>query len=41
MSDADLGIGGVTEGLVRLGVGVECWRDLGADLQQALDAARG
>ena len=37
-SDEDLRIGGVTEGLVRLSVGVEYWRDLAADLQQALDA---
>ena len=41
MSDDDLRIGGVTEGLVRLSIGVEYWRDLAADLTQALDAARG
>ncbi len=40
MSEADLAEGGVTEGLVRLSIGVEYWRDLAADLTQALDAAR-
>lgn len=39
MSDDDLRIGGVTEGLVRISVGVEYWRDLAEDLGQALDAA--
>jgi len=39
MSDEDLRIGGVTEGLVRLSVGVEYWRDLCADVRRALDAA--
>lgn len=39
MSEEDLLAGGVTEGLVRLSVGVEYWRDLAADLTQALDAA--
>lgn len=41
MSEDDLHIGGVTEGLVRLSIGVEYWRDLCADLRQALDAAHG
>lgn len=41
MSDEDLAAGGVTEGLVRLSIGVEYWRDLAADLSQALDAASG
>ena len=40
MSAEDLAISGVTEGLVRLSVGVEYWRDLAKDLGQALDAAR-
>lgn len=39
MSGEDLAAGGITEGLVRLSVGVEYWRDLAADLTQALDAA--
>jgi methionine-gamma-lyase len=38
MSDEDLAASGVTEGLVRLSIGVEYWRDLAADLGQALDA---
>ncbi len=38
MSDEDLAAGGVTEGLVRLSIGVEYWRDLAADLTQALAA---
>ncbi|MBK8937874.1 MAG: PLP-dependent transferase [Polyangiaceae bacterium] len=33
--------GGVTEGLVRLSVGVEYWRDLRDDISSALDAAAG
>ncbi|MBL8728363.1 MAG: PLP-dependent transferase [Planctomycetes bacterium] len=41
MSEEDLRVGGVTEGLVRLSIGVEYWRDLCADLRQALDAALG
>ncbi|MBL9079602.1 MAG: PLP-dependent transferase [Planctomycetes bacterium] len=40
MSDEDLKASGVTEGLVRLSIGVEWWRDLAQDLTQALDAAR-
>jgi cystathionine beta-lyase/cystathionine gamma-synthase len=30
---------GVTDGLVRVSVGIEDWRDLLADFEQALDAA--
>jgi methionine-gamma-lyase len=41
MSDEDLRISGVTEGLVRLSVGVEYWRDLAHDITRALDAAAG
>ena len=41
MSEEDLREGGVTEGLVRLSVGVEYWRDLRQDLVKALDAAVG
>lgn len=41
MSDDDLRISGVTEGLVRISIGVEYWRDLAKDLSQALDAAAG
>lgn len=41
MSEEDLRVSGVTEGLVRLSIGVEYWRDLAADVMQALDAARG
>ncbi len=41
MSDEDLRISGVTEGLVRISIGVEYWRDLAQDLTQALDAAAG
>jgi methionine-gamma-lyase len=40
MSREDLAASGVTEGLVRLSIGVEYWRDLAADLTQALDAAQ-
>jgi methionine-gamma-lyase len=39
MSEDDLRASGVTEGLVRLSVGVESRRDIAADLKQALDAA--
>ena len=39
MSDDDLRVSGVTEGLVRLSIGVEYWRDLAEDLTRALDAA--
>lgn len=41
MSEEDLVAGGVTDGLVRLSIGVEYWRDLAVDLGGALDAARG
>jgi methionine-gamma-lyase len=41
MSEADLRASGITEGLVRLSVGVEYWRDLAADISAALDAAGG
>jgi methionine-gamma-lyase len=41
MSEEDLRAGGVTEGLVRLSVGVEYWRDLRDDISSALDAAAG
>ncbi len=36
MSDADLAESGVTDGLVRISVGIEDWRDLLADFEQAL-----
>ncbi len=39
MSAEDLAASGVTEGLVRLSIGVEYWRDVAADLTQALDLA--
>jgi methionine-gamma-lyase len=39
MSDDDLRASGITEGLVRLSIGVEYWRDLAIDLRSALDAA--
>lgn len=39
MSDDDLRASGITEGLVRLSIGVEYWRDLAVDLRAALDAA--
>ncbi len=39
MSEEDLAAGGITEGLVRLSVGVEYWRDIASDLRRALDAA--
>jgi methionine-gamma-lyase len=39
MSEEDLRVSGVTDGLVRLSVGVEYWRDLAEDLTRALDAA--
>ncbi|MCC6672140.1 MAG: PLP-dependent transferase [Planctomycetes bacterium] len=37
MSAEDLAASGITEGLVRLSIGVEYWRDIAADLTQALD----
>ena len=37
MSDAELAESGVTDGLVRISVGIEDWRDLLADFEQALE----
>ena len=37
MSPEELAISGVTDGLVRVSVGIEDWRDLLADFQRALD----
>ena len=34
----ELNIAGITDGLVRISVGVEDWRDLLRDFEQALDA---
>ena len=39
MSEAELRESGVTDGLVRISVGIEDWRDLLADFEQALAAA--
>lgn len=39
MSTEDLALSGITDGLVRLSIGVEYWRDIGRDLTQALDTA--
>ncbi len=39
MSDAELAESGVTDGLVRVSVGIEDWRDLLADFEQALALA--
>jgi cystathionine beta-lyase/cystathionine gamma-synthase len=39
MSDEDLRVSGITEGLVRISIGVEYWKDLAADLTGALEAA--
>ena len=38
LSDEELGQAGITDGLVRVSVGVEDWRDLLADFERALDA---
>jgi methionine-gamma-lyase len=38
MSEAELAESGVTDGLVRISVGIEDWRDLLADFEQALEA---
>jgi cystathionine beta-lyase/cystathionine gamma-synthase len=38
MSPQELEESGVTDGLVRISVGVEDWRDLLADFEQALAA---
>ena len=40
MPEEDLAAAGIGEGLVRISVGVEDWRDLLHDFRQALDAAR-
>ena len=40
MSEAELAESGVTDGLVRISVGIEDWRDLLADFEQALAAVR-
>lgn len=39
MSAEDLAASGITEGLVRLSIGIEYWRDIAADLEQALQMA--
>jgi cystathionine beta-lyase/cystathionine gamma-synthase len=38
MTDDELAIAGITDGLVRISVGVEDWRDLLRDFENALDA---
>ncbi|MBI1786828.1 MAG: PLP-dependent transferase [Acidobacteria bacterium] len=38
MTAAEMDLAGITDGLVRISVGIEDWRDLLADFQQALDA---
>jgi cystathionine beta-lyase/cystathionine gamma-synthase len=38
MSEDELAAAGITDGLVRISVGIEDWRDLLADFQQALEA---
>ncbi|HEU0138640.1 MAG TPA: PLP-dependent transferase [Bryobacteraceae bacterium] len=38
VSQQELELAGVTDGLVRISVGIEDWRDLLADFEQALDA---
>jgi len=38
MSEQELAESGVTDGLVRISVGIEDWRDLLADFEQALAA---
>jgi methionine-gamma-lyase len=39
LSDQELAEAGITEGMVRISVGVEDWRDLLSDFQQALEKA--
>ena len=39
LSERELDQAGIGEGLVRISVGIEDWRDLLADFEQALDAA--
>jgi cystathionine beta-lyase/cystathionine gamma-synthase len=41
MSPQELAESGVTDGLVRISVGIEDWRDLLADFEQALAAVAG
>jgi len=41
LSEEELETAGISEGLVRLSIGIEDWRDLLADFQQALDAVAG
>lgn len=41
LSDAQLAEGGITPGMIRLSVGLENWRDIRADLAQALKKAGG
>lgn len=41
MSEEDLIASGVSEGMVRLSIGVEYWKDLAEDLTAALEAIRG
>jgi cystathionine beta-lyase/cystathionine gamma-synthase len=36
-TDAEFAQAGVTDGLVRISIGIEDWRDLLADFEQALD----
>ena len=38
MTETELAESGVTDGLVRVSVGIEDWRDLLADFEQALAA---
>jgi O-succinylhomoserine sulfhydrylase len=40
LSEADRAVAGITEGLVRLSIGLESVGDLGRDVARALDAAR-
>jgi hypothetical protein len=39
LTDEELDRAGITEGLVRISVGIEDWRDLQRDITDALDAA--
>jgi len=38
LSQQELEMAGITEGLVRVSVGIEDWRDLLADFEQALES---
>src|SRR3989449_8197686 len=40
LSPEDLELAGITDGLVRISVGVEDWRDLQRDIREALDVLR-